>query len=153
MLLIGGMLVVLPFLSPQSAEPRGTRWAIADGHTAWCFGSRVRVGSGSSYYRVVAEAGLLAASVAILIGTVALFVRRVRNPTWVRDAQLAQNASPLNGPLMPTLGALVVALVFAFGIFLIATDHSIVGWVMICGAATGLAHVWVNVWIRRQPLP
>lgn len=101
----------------------------------------------------MAEAGLLAASVALLVGTVALLMWRMRNPTWVRDAQLTQNASPLISFLMLALGALLVALVSALGIFWVATGHSIIGWGMICLAATGLAHVWVNVWIRRQPFP
>ncbi|WIB78691.1 hypothetical protein DEJ28_06230 [Curtobacterium sp. MCPF17_002] len=100
----------------------------------------------------MAEAGLLAASVAILVGTAALLVWRVRNPTWVRDAQLTQNASPVISLLMLALGALLVALAFTFGISLVATRHSILGWAMICLAATGLTHVWVNVWIRRRPL-
>jgi hypothetical protein len=101
----------------------------------------------------VPEAGLFAASVALLVGTVALLVWRVRNPTWVRDAQLSQNASPLISLLMLALGALLVALVSAVEIFWVAAGHNIVGWGMICVAATGLAHVWVNVWIRRQPFP
>lgn len=87
------------------------------------------------------------------MGTVALLVWRVRNPTWVRDAQLSQNGSPLISLLMLALGTLLVALVSAIGIFWVAARHDIVGWGMICVAASGLTHVWVNVWIRRQPFP
>jgi len=61
-----------------------------------------------------------------------LLARRVRNLTWVRDAQLTQNA---------------------LGIFWVATGRNIVGWGMICLAATRLAHVWVNVCVRRPPFP
>ncbi|WP_123653700.1 MULTISPECIES: hypothetical protein [unclassified Curtobacterium] len=100
----------------------------------------------------MAATGLLVASVAILVGTVALFGWRVRNPAWVRDAQLTQNASPVISLLMLVFGVLVVAVVLALGIFWVATEHGVVGWVMVCVAATGLVHVWVNVWIRRRPL-
>jgi len=101
----------------------------------------------------VAEAILLAASVVILVGTVVLFQWRVRNPTWVRDARLTQNASPVVSLVMLVLGTLLVALVFAFGIGFIATGRSLIGWAMICAAGSGLAHVIVTVWIRQRPLP
>lgn len=107
----------------------------------------------SSYHRAVAGTGLLAASIAVLLGTVAIFVWRVRNPAWVRDARLTQNASPLSSLLMLVFGALVTALVLALGVFWVATGHSVVGWAMVSLAATGLLHVSVGVWIRRQPFP
>ena len=100
----------------------------------------------------MAATGLLAASVAILVGTVALFVWRARNPVWVRDAQLTQNASPVTSVLLLVLGVLVAALVLAFGIVLIRTGHSLVGWAMVCLAAARLVHASVAVWIRRRPL-
>ena len=101
----------------------------------------------------MAEAGLLAASIAVLVGTVAILVNRVRTPAWVRDVQLTVNASPVISLLLLLLcGALLVALVLAFGIFLLATGHSVVGWAMVCLAATGIAHLGVTEWIRRQPL-
>ncbi|MBT1545190.1 hypothetical protein [Curtobacterium aurantiacum] len=96
---------------------------------------------------------LLGASIAVLLGTVAIFVSRVRNPAWVRDARLTQNASPVISVLLLAFSALVTALVLALGAFWVATGHSVVGWAMVCLAATGLSHVSVGVWIRRQPLP
>lgn len=108
------------------------------------------------YHLGMAEAGLLAASIAILVGTVAILVHRVRTPAWVRDAQLTLNASPVSSLLLLLVGALLVALVlafaFAFGIFFLATGHNVIGWAMVCLAATGIAHLGVTVWIRRQPL-
>ena len=104
------------------------------------------------YHLAMAEAGLLAASIAILVGTVAILVHRVRTPAWVRDAQLTLNASPVTSLLLLLVGALLVALVLAFGIFWLATGHSVVGWAMVCLAATGIAHLGVTVWIRQQPL-
>jgi hypothetical protein len=98
------------------------------------------------------EAGLLAASIAILLDTVAILMHRVRTPAWVRDAQLTLNANPLASLPLLLVAALLVALVLAFGIFLVATRHSVVGWAMVCLAATGIAHLGVTVWIRRQPL-
>ncbi|WP_282818676.1 hypothetical protein [Curtobacterium flaccumfaciens] len=100
----------------------------------------------------MAEAGLLAASIAILVGTAAILVKRVRTPAWVPDAQLTLNASPVTSLLLLLVGALLVALVLAFGIFLLVNGHSVVGWAMVCLAATGIAHLGVTVWIRRQPL-
>jgi hypothetical protein len=100
----------------------------------------------------MAEAGLLAASIAVLVGTVAILVNRVRAPAWVRDAQLTLNASPVTSLLLLLCGALLVALVLAFGIFFLATGHSVIGWAMVCLAATGIAHLGVTMWIRRQPL-
>ncbi|OII35625.1 hypothetical protein BIV02_12530 [Curtobacterium sp. MMLR14_014] len=104
------------------------------------------------YHLAMAEAGLLAASIAVLVGTVAILVHRVRTPAWVRDVQLTLNASPVTSLLLLLAGALLVALVLAFGIFLLATRHSVVGWAIVCLAATGIAHLGVTVWIRRQPL-
>ncbi|MDB6427106.1 hypothetical protein [Curtobacterium sp. 20TX0008] len=101
----------------------------------------------------MAEALLLAVSVVVLVGTVALFLWRVRNPTWVRDTQLTQNASPVTSLVMVVLGALLVALALAFGVVSIATGRSLIGWAMICAAGSGLAHLVVTVWIRRRPLP
>lgn len=88
-----------------------------------------------------------------MLGTVAIFVWRLRNPAWVRDARLTQNASPLSSLLMLVFGALVTALVLVLGVFWVATGHSVVGWAMVCLGATGLSHVSVGVWIRRQPFP
>ncbi|WJY00176.1 hypothetical protein [Curtobacterium sp. 458] len=99
------------------------------------------------------EAVLLAASIVILVGTVALLLWRVRDPTWVRDTRLTQNASPVISLVTLVLGAILVALISAFGIVFIATGRSIIGWALICAAGSGLAHVWVAVWTRRQPLP
>ena len=59
---------------------------------------------------------------------------------------------PHDQPAATPLGALLVALVLAFGIFLLATGHSVVGWAMVCLAATGIARLGVTVAIRRQPL-
>ncbi len=101
----------------------------------------------------MAEAVLLAAGIVVVVGTVALLLWRVRDPTWVRDAQLTQNASPVTSLLMLVLGALLVALASALGVVFIATGHGMVGWTMICLAVAGLAHVSVSVWIRRRPLP
>ena len=101
----------------------------------------------------MAEAVLLAVSIVVLVGTVVLFLWRVRDPTWVRDTQLTQNASPVISLVMLVLGALLVALALAFGIIFIATGRSLIGWVTICAAGSGLAHIWVTVWIRRRPLP
>jgi hypothetical protein len=101
----------------------------------------------------MAEAVLLAASVAVLLGTVAGLVWRVRNPVWLRDAQLTLNASPRSSMLVLVSGALVAALVLALGIFWVAAGHIVDGWAMVCLAATGFAHVSVSVWIRRQPFP
>ncbi|MCS6561025.1 hypothetical protein N8D74_17035 [Curtobacterium flaccumfaciens] len=101
----------------------------------------------------MAGTGLLAASIAVLMGTVAIFVWRVRDPIWVRDARLTQNASPVSSLLMLVFGALVTALVLALGVFWIATGHTVVGWAMVCLAATALSHVSVGAWIRRRPLP
>ena len=100
----------------------------------------------------MAEAGLLAASIAVLVGTVAILVHRVRTPAWVHDAQLTLNASPVTSLLLFLAGALLVVLFLTFGIFLVATRHSVVGWAIVCLAATGIAHLGVTVWIRRQPL-
>ncbi|MBT1676526.1 hypothetical protein [Curtobacterium aurantiacum] len=96
---------------------------------------------------------LLGASIAVLLGTVAIVVWRVRNPTWVRDAQLTQNASPVISFLLLAFSALVAALILTLGVFWVATGHRVVGWAMVCLAVTGLSHVWVGVWIRRQPFP
>jgi len=101
----------------------------------------------------VAEAVLLAAGIVVVVGTVALLLWRVRDPTWVHDAQLTQNASPVISLVMLVLGALLVALASALGAVLIATGHGMVGWTMVSLAVAGLAHVWVSVWIRRRPLP
>lgn len=100
----------------------------------------------------MAEAGLLAASVAILVGTAALLVRLVRNPVRVRDAQLALNADPVVSLLTLVLGAVLVVLVLAVGIAWIAAGHGVVGWAMVCLGATGVAHLAVVVWIRRKPI-
>ncbi|PZE60211.1 hypothetical protein DEJ04_06470 [Curtobacterium sp. MCLR17_044] len=86
------------------------------------------------------------------MGTVAILVHRVRTPAWVRDVQLTLNATPVTSLLLLLVGALLAALVLAFGIFWLATGHSVVGWAMVCLAATGIAHLGVTVWIRRQPL-
>ncbi|QQD76254.1 hypothetical protein I8920_00270 [Curtobacterium sp. YC1] len=101
----------------------------------------------------MAEAVLLAAGIVLVVGTVALLLWRVRDPTWVRDAQLTQNASPVTSLFMLVLGTLLVALASVLGIVLIATGRGIVGWTMACLAVAGLAHVSVSVWIRRRPLP
>ncbi|MFK4483635.1 hypothetical protein [Curtobacterium sp. AB7] len=93
----------------------------------------------------MAEASLLAASIAVLVGTVAILVNRVRTPAWVRDAQLTLNASAVTSLLLLVCGALLVALVLAFGIFLLATRHGVVGRAMVCLAATGIAHLGVTV--------
>lgn len=104
----------------------------------------------------MAEAGLLAASIAILVGTAAILVKRVRTPAWVRDAQLTLNASPVTSLLLLLVGALLVALVLAFGIFLLVNGHSVIGWAMVCLAATGIAHLGdrvdrsVAVAVRRR---
>jgi len=107
----------------------------------------------SDYHRAVAGTGLLAVSIAVLLGTVAIVLWRVRNPAWVRDARLAQNASPVSSLLMLAFGAVVTTLVLVLGVFWVTTGHGVVGWAMVGLAATGLSHVWVGVWIRRQPLP
>ncbi len=94
----------------------------------------------------------MAASVALLWEQPRSWCGACETQRGYEDAQLTQNASPLISFLMLALGALLVALVSALGIFWVATGHCIVGWGMICLAATGLAHVWVNVWIRRQTI-
>jgi len=104
------------------------------------------------YHLATAEAGLLAASIAVLAGTVAILVHRVRTPAWVRDVQLTLNATPVTSLLLLLCGALLVGLVLTFGIFLVVTRHGVIGWAMVCLAATGIAHLGVTVWIRRQPL-
>lgn len=100
----------------------------------------------------MAEAGLLAAAVALFLGTAALLVRLVRNPARVRDAQLALNANPVVSLLTIVLGVLLVVLVLALGIAWIATGHGVVGWALVCLGATGVAHLAVGLWIRRKPI-
>jgi hypothetical protein len=100
-----------------------------------------------------AEGWLLAASIAVSIGTVALTVRNLRDPVRVRDAQLTQNASPVTSLVVLVIGVLAVALVLVFGIALLAAGHGVAGCSMLCLAAGGVTLVAGTIWLRTRPFP
>lgn len=95
---------------------------------------------------------LLLASIVVLLGTTVGLVWRVRDPNWVRDTGLAQNATPRSTVVTFVLAALFVGAAALIGVVLLTGGHVLAGLAFLVAAASGGVMTGVGVWVFRQRL-